>query len=582
LVTLVPASGALLTDATGVAQFKISPSSVSASGAIAVTASSTVSGGTAVTKTMNLQTSPGTVALSGLTVSPVSVQKGQAVNATVTVQVNGFAASSNSVAVAFTSNCGVVSPASALVDATGTASVVVQTNLSGSCNLSATSSGSNTVTSTFAVTEPPIAALLFQSATPSVIYQKDSPGVSTSIVKFKLVDTLGDPVQGATVDATLSNTDGGINFCNGPSSGPTGSNGEVNFSVCGGTLPATLVVNAQATYKGSVVSTNSNKLTIQAGIASQRFFSMSSNQLNYYVGGQFTSKFDGKTTTINVYLADRMANPVPDGTPVIFVAEGGQLNTGGTSSCILAGGGCSVQLIGQNYRPLGSAVTGADPRPGRVTVLAYADGEESFTDLNNNNRYDTGEPFEELGRPFIDRDEDGVYNNSYKNLQIATDSGDTSFPLPVGVEGTATCATNLQPADLSVASTCNGVWDAHTKVRRSIVIVFSGGEILQPGNYDASIPLQYRTKTLAQSTGSITVLLADGNGNPLPADASVGADVINPNSNDCAATLLGSVIGNTTEPTVHTATLSKCDSSNAIQFKVTVGDKVSSYTVAVP
>jgi hypothetical protein len=386
LVTLVPASGALLTDATGVAQFKISPSSVTASGAIAVTASSTVSGSsTAVTQSMNLQTSPGTVTLSGLTVSPSTVQKGQAINASVAAQVNGVSASSNSVAVAFTSNCGTVSPASALVDSTGKASVVVQTNLSGSCSLSATASGSNTVTSTFAVTDPPIAALLFESATPSVIYQKDSPGVSTSIVKFKLVDTLAAAVQGKTVVATLSNTDGGINFCNGPNSGPTDSNGEVSFSVCGGTVPATLVVNAQVTLdSGSVVSTNSNKLTIQTGIASQRFFSISADQLNYYVGGQFTSKFDGKTVSITVYLADRMANPVPDGTPVVFVAEGGQLNTGGSSSCILTGGGCSVQLIGQNYRPLGSAVTGADARPGRVTVLAYTDGEESFTDLNKN------------------------------------------------------------------------------------------------------------------------------------------------------------------------------------------------------
>lgn len=580
LVTIAPASGALLTDAAGAVSFKISPSSVMSSGAIAVIATSTVATKT-ITQTLNLQTNPGVVLLSGLVISPTTVQKGQAVNASVSVNVNGSVAPSNSVSVAFTSNCGTVAPAAALVDSTGSAAVVIQTTQSGSCNLSATATvGGNTVSGAFTVTNPPVASLRFVSATPEVIYQVGSPGKNTSLVKFRLVDTLDAPVQGQTVIATLSNTDGNINFCNGPVSGPTDSAGEITFSVCGGSLPTTVSVRGEVVGSSPSIFTNSNKLTVQTGLPTQRFFDISTSAHNFYVGAFETSLFSGKTTDINVFMADRQGNPVPDGTSVVFVAEGGQLNTGGNSSCVLTAGGCKVQLIGQDYRPLGSAASGGDPRPGRVTVLAYTDGEESFVDANQNNRYDPGELFEDLGTPYIDKDENSTFLANYKNLQVDTDEGEQAFPLPSGVAGTAACPSNSN-VGLSVANTCNGVWDQLTKVRRSIVIVFSGGEIGQPGTYHSSIPANKQTEILSRSLTAVQVRLADSNGNPLPADATVAVEVVDPDQNGCTAKMLGSVIGSTTEPTTHLATLETCNGDETVQFKVTVGTKTSSLNVRV-
>lgn len=48
------------------------------------------------------------------------------------------------------------------------------------------------------------------------------------------------------------------------------------------------------------------------------------------------------------------------------------------------------------------------PYGGRSTVLAYAVGEESFTDVNGNDEYDYGEPFFDLPEAFLDKNEDGV------------------------------------------------------------------------------------------------------------------------------------------------------------------------------
>jgi hypothetical protein len=578
LVTISPSSGALLTDITGVVSFKISPSSVVSSGAIAVTATGSVATKT-ITQSLNLQTSPGVVLLSGLLTMPASVQKGQAVNATVAVKVNGLVAPSNSVAVSFSSNCGTVFPVSALVDSLGNAAAVIQTTQSGSCNLSATATGgSNTVSGAFTVSNPPVASLRFVSATPEVIYQTGSPGKNTSLVKFRLVDTLDAPVQGQIVAASLSNTDGNINFCNGPVSGPTDSAGEITFSVCGGSLPTTVSVRGEVVGSSPLIFTNSNKLTIQTGLPTQRFFDISTSAHNFYVGAFATSLLSGKTTDINVFMADRQGNPVPDGTSVVFVAEGGQLNTGGNSSCVLTAGGCKVQLIGQDYRPLGSAASGGDPRPGRVTVLAYTDGEESFVDTNQNNRHDAGELFEDLGTPYIDKDENLGFLANYKNLQIDTDEGEQAFPLPNGVAGTSACPLNSN-LGLSVLNTCNGVWDRLTKVRRSIVIVFSGGEIGQPGSYHASIPDAKQTAVLFKGLSGVQVRLADLNGNPLPSDAAVAVEVIDPDQSGCTAKMLGSVIGSTTEPTTHAATLETCNGDETVQFKVTVGTKISSLSV---
>lgn len=582
LVTIIPNSGALLTDSAGVALFKVSPSSVTASGAITLTASGAVSGNT-LTQTLNLQTSPGSVALSDLRASPTTVQKGQSVTVSVAVKVNNATAPSNSVAVEFSSNCGTVAPTSALVDASGNASAVIQTTETGSCTVSAVATGgSNNLSSPFTVSTPPIAALRFISATPDIIFQSGSPGINTSQIKFRLLDTLNQPVQGQTVTASLSNTDGGINFCNGPSEGATDSAGEVGFSVCAGTLPTTVSVKASLKDSNPAISTNSNLLTIQTGLPTQRFFDISASSLNIYAGAFRTSLFSGNTTDITVRLADRQGNPVPNGTSVTFVSEGGQLNTGADQSrCTLTGGACTVQLIGQDYRPLGSAAPGGDPRPGRVTVLAYTDGEESFQDGDKNNRYDAGELFEDLGSPYIDKDESGDLLAAYVALQGGTNQDEQAYPLPAGVAGALGCPSNSN-VGLSVQNTCNGRWDRLTKVRRSIVIVFSGGEIGQPSDYDATIPANKRSEVLQASRGGIVVRLADLNGNPLPSGSSIAVEVIDPDEGGCVATLPDSVIGNSTEPTTHAANLVSCNGDETVNFKVTVSSKVSLLSVRVP
>ena len=604
LAVLTPQSGSLLTDASGVALFAIAPAAVTASGAVTATARATMDDGE-VSQSIDLQVGAGNVVLSGLSVTPGSVQLGQSVSVSVNASVNGLPAASNSVKVAFTSVCGTVSPADAAVDSSGRAYAVIQTTVAGNCLVTAVVAGvAQSVTASFAVAAAPATGIQFVQASPEVIYQQDSTGANSSIVKFKVIDSSGNPVSGRAVSAVLVNGTGSARFCDGATAGSTAvsaaGSGEAVFSVCAGLHPETLQVRASLDLDGDGIPdlyTDSNILRVQTGLPTQRFFDIAADRLNFYAGGHFTSKFNNDSVNITVNLADRQGNPVPNGTPVVFVAEGGQINSSNVSSCIVDNGSCTVRLIGQAYRPMGAAV--GDPRPGRVTVLAMADGEESFVDANNNNRYDPGELFEDLGRPFMDKNEDLALTTAYQNLVTDTDEGELpTYPVPDAAVGNAACPVNSN-VGLSVAGSCNGVWNGSgsrpgggrytpTKVRRAIVIVFSGGEIGQPGWYDASIPANNQTAVLSRSRASIVVRLADYDGNPLPADAKLSVNVRKPEGSECTATILGGVIGNSTEPTTEVATLEKCQGGGVetVEFKVEVAvggsTKVSVFGVEVP
>ncbi|MEY5098244.1 MAG: hypothetical protein RJA36_963 [Pseudomonadota bacterium] len=604
LAVVTPQSGSQLTDAFGVALFAIAPASVTSSGAVTATVKATVDGAE-VSKSIDLQIVAGNVALSGLTVTPATVQLGQSVNVSVNASVNGAPAASNSVTVAFSSACGTVSPATAAVDANGRATAVIQSTGAGSCSVSALAAGvAQSVTANFTVAAAPVTGIQFVQASPSVIYQSDSVGANSTLVKFKVIDSNGNPVGGQTVSAALVNGTGGLHFCDAAVSGNTAvsaaTTGEVSFAVCAGTQPETAQVRATLAAPAGIY-TDSNILTVQTGLPTQRFFDIAADRLNFYVGGGFTkSQYNNDKVNIIVNLADRQGNPVPNGTPVVFVTEGGQINSSNVSSCIISNGGCTVSLIGQAYRPLGSMdVNGnilGDPRPGRVTVLAMADGEESFVDKNNNNRYDPGELFEDLGVPFMDKNEDGILTLAYKNRGNNTDEGEVSFPIATAAIGSSACPGNSN-VWLSQPGTCNQAWNGSgtkpdgsryvpTKVRRSIVIVFSGGEIGQPGGYDASIPTDNQTSALESRRTFIKVRLADWNGNPLPADAAISVVMHKPSASQCTATLLGSTIGNSIEPTEHVAQLENCSGGESVDFTVDVNvgsaTKTSVFNVTVP
>ncbi len=104
--------------------------------------------------------------------------------------------------------------------------------------------------------------------------------------------------------------------------------------------------------------------------------------------------FVGFTSNITAHVADRHNNPVPDGTEISFLTNGGRVD----QRCTTTNGDCSVTWKAQ--LPI--------PPDFQAKIIAYTTGEESFTDLNDNDNYDVGEIFTDISEPFFDINEDGV------------------------------------------------------------------------------------------------------------------------------------------------------------------------------
>jgi hypothetical protein len=228
----------------------------------------------------------------------------------------------------------------------------------------------------------------------------------------------------------------------------------------------------------------SNTLVITTGLPAQNSFSLSAQ--SYNIEGW---DYDGVTSALTIIASDRMGNPVPDGTAISFTSEGAQIVPG---TCATASGTCSV-----NFRS-------ADARPtdGRVTILAYALGEESFVDLNGNNVHDPGETYVDLGIPFVDNNFNGIWDSGEDFLAITS--------------GSAACPGGFW----SKTNTCDGVW-GQNYVRRSTEIILSGSYAQIDDDGD-TFPDATPTVGMASTcTQYFTLYLMDLHRNPMPAGTTV-------------------------------------------------------------
>jgi hypothetical protein len=299
-----------------------------------------------------------------------------------------------------------------------------------------------------------VSATTIPPTNPATISLKGTGGVETAQVQFKVVDTGGNPVSGKTVTFALSTTVGGITLTPTPSVATSDAAGLVVTNVNAGTVstPVRVTATTSGATPGSTLTTQSNGLTITTGIPAQDSFSLSATKLN----PEFRD-VDGNTTVLTARLADHFRNPVPDGTVVNFTAEGGSI----VASCQTSGGACSVTMTSQAPRPV----------DGRVTVLAYAVGEESFIDLNGNGVADSLSEMVDINgistdmpEAFRDDNENGVFDPLTETfIDFNQKNG---FDPPDGKYSGVLCDSAATPAFCATTKSIH--------VRRSIVIVFSG------------------------------------------------------------------------------------------------------------
>lgn len=523
----VPSTGTALTDASGIARVGL-PAGKRA-GAFTVTASAVVAG--AATKaSVDYAVAFPTLTLGPLVITPATLSAGG--NASVSVAVlRGGAPYQPPLAVSFTSPCIVTGKATMgppVLTQNGVANTSYTDKGCGVADVISASVtlGDATATQAGTITVLPASAgsIKFLSADTTNISLRGTGGFGRqefSTLKFEVSDRTGSKVSGALVDFVFADsgttqTVGGLTL--NPSFATSAADGTVTTLVTAGTIPTSVRVIATLRDKQPMITTLSDILVVSTGIPDQRHFSLDTS-----IGNCEGRDFDQFCTIITATLGDHFGNPVPDGTAVNFSVEGGVIG----ASCVTGSlpppgtptpdGQTTNSKVGPGSGRCSVELRSGSPRQanGRITVLAYALGEEDFNDTNGNNVYDLGEPFTDK-RPDIFRndDESGV---TAANPDGTWTSGEPCIgPNVPDATGARTCST---PAE--AVPQYNGVLrqppvpsPQNLYVSRQLVQIFSGSDAIVTIN---------PTTLICPASGTVDALVTvkDVVGNIMPAGTKI-------------------------------------------------------------
>lgn len=462
-----PATGTALTNASGIATFRLQQADATRGGD---TVTVTVEGpsGT-VTGTLNFQLGASGLRLGYLDendlfieneigIEPNSLLAAKAVAqlSLVILDENGNL-SGNAESVTFSSGCissgqAVIAPANPVPSGDGKVNTSYEAaGCSGDDQITASLDGSTAQAfGTVSVASAQANSFIFVDAIPATIVLRGTGDGTTersesSTVSFTVIDSSNSPLPGVKVDFTLTTYVGGLSLST--DSAISNSDGLVEVDVTAGDIPTVVRVIATAAAgdgSGKSVSTVSDILTVTTGLPDQNSISLSVSEGGFVVENGFT--MDGVRRTISVRMADKFNNPVTAGTAAVFTTEYGTIDpscqTGVANGERLGGtpqqGECSV--LWTSGAPRFPTLTGSEfvqtifspgyscsahngssgPCPvdlgftsgGRSTILVTAIGEESFIDRNGNGIMDEDEKdlFANLPEAFLDNNEDGVFN----------------------------------------------------------------------------------------------------------------------------------------------------------------------------
>lgn len=542
VATLAQASA--LTDASGVAKVQISPVSVTAVNAGNLVASATVDA-VAISSDLDYQTSAANVSLTNMLVAPSSISALQSSAVTVEGRVNGVLAGSSVVAVNFSASCGSFSPASASTSSAGIASTTYQSAVtcSGPVTLTAQATGATAVTTTVSVTAAQAANVVFSSATvPLMVSSAATGGLKQSTLKFQVLNNAGTGMPGQSVNISLSpaTISAGVTFSVGGvattavQTVTTDSSGYASVTVSSGSLPTPVIVTA-ALASDPTIQASSSGVAVTSGRATQNAASLSATKLS--IEG---FNVDGVQTTLTMRVADRQGNPVPAGATVNFVTGyGSVVGTCSLDSTSL----CNVTYTSQGLRPTN----------GRVAILAYMDGEESFIDQNGDNIWQSSEPFYDVGTLYRDDNESRAYDAVSEQLY------------PGGSTGSAACASDVYSYP-SVANSCDGAWSGSIRVRQQIIISLATSE--------ANVVL-----TTARTLTGFTVRVTDLNGNAMPTGTTVSAAVVTSGATCTVSSTSPNVVRNSANGGDHVVNLNGAADCATVWVAVTVTPPSSVATV---
>lgn len=547
-----------LTDATGVALVRITPTSTVAANAGRLVVSATVDG-VAVSASLDYQTAVANLALTNFKVAQGSIYAFQSTAVTVEGYVNGALANSSPVTVAFSASCGSFSPASAATNGAGLASSVYQATAgcSGTVTLVAQAAGASAVLASVNVAPALPTGLVFSSTSDALLVSTAAVGgTKQATLKFQVLDSSGAGTSGQTVRLALgaNSAQAGVRFLVGglPSGAEqvatSDASGYVTVVVAAGALPTPVVVTASLGANPTVQATSIG-VAVTSGRATQNAASLAVEKKSIEA-----LEVDGVQTTLSWRVADRQGNPVPAGSAVNFVASHGLVQ----GTCVLdAASACSVTYTSQGMRPAS----------GRAVILAYMDGEESFVDQNGDNIWQSGETFFDVGLAYRDDNGNGIYDIASEQ----TYPGGSTGAMPCEGTGAGVGAASGLEATLgrypSVDNSCDGVWSSQIRVRQQAIIALA--------SHKATVSLLG-----GRASSGFSVLVADARGNAMPTGTTVAAAIVGTGATCTILSVAPAVGDNTPDASVHQIRMDGAADCPSVAVDVTVTTPGAVVTVA--
>ncbi|MFW1802039.1 CARDB domain-containing protein [Acinetobacter nematophilus] len=454
-------NGAVLTNADGEASISVKPESLNTNGAYQISATAEYNGTSATSQPHSFTLQASNIVLAEMSAATANLESGASTNITLKTQDSNTKVNQNNVTVNFSTTCGTFEPATVVSSNQGDVITSYKAiDADGKlCDGKRTiiASTSNNVSSSVDVNIAAAEAnsLVYTTSNSINLGIKNSGSAASGQIEFTLYAN-NTPVANKDVNIELVRAPEDLSFISlGNRTIKTiksDPNGKVVVTLYPGDKPGPVEIKATLASNSSVSALSKN-VSVSTGRVSQDGFSLSVSK------NALQNKVDGDSATINVMLRDRTGNPVPNGTVVSFVSEGGVV----TPNCSTANGRCSVTLSVQDPRPLDN----------RVTVLAYVEGDKQYIDKNGNNLYDEGEPFAKLvndstgklveentniGDFFRDDNENNLYDANFGEYLYKRSYGNSLCGL----------STINQP---NIAGTCNNGLSAI--LRQQLLFAFS-------------------------------------------------------------------------------------------------------------
>jgi hypothetical protein len=223
-----------------------------------------------------------------------------------------------------------------------------------------------------------------------------------------------------------------------PEVAETDAEGYVTVQLRAGGTPGIVSVFATARIAGldRDLKAQSPPVTIRGGLPSKRglYFVCEEPVVGAFTGRSVLNPNDWglvlrDNTTCTVQLVDRASGRVDEPNQVFFFSEAGSVDqaapsdpmVGVAQTLLRSGPPAPFDVPPQDYEREAGLVTGdpvageLNPRDGLVTLIAVTRGEEEFTDVNGDLVFDEGidifEPRFDLPEPFIDRNDNGQYDD---------------------------------------------------------------------------------------------------------------------------------------------------------------------------